>query len=990
MLLERMFKLVLTLMLIFVCGQGVFAQLGTSGLTGTVKDTTGAVIAGVNITVKNKSTGQVREIVSSEDGRFTVTNLPPALYEMTAEAPNFNKVYIDNVSLRVGETVTLTCVLKPGPISDEVVVVDARDAQGVDTTTQQVTAFINDSVIQNLPLNGRNFIELAFLLPGNVPQPAFDLTKLNTLEVASAGQGGRDGNISIDGAENTDDFVGGNLQNFPQDAVREFQIITNQAAADINRTGSSAINIITKSGTNEYHGSAAFFYRGDDLSALPATLDRNIVKSLGRPPFDREQYALSLGGPIKRDRAWFFSAFEYRDQDSISMTGVRDLSSRTIKNSYSGAPLNDLLFLGRVDVQAAPKDRMTLRYALEDDDFLSNTPALRSNRISTAQHRQKALDTYNSVTYNYVRTFSPTLINDFTVQESLFKNDLKPLSTSLNILFPSVVDGGGALVPQATDQNRFQIRDNVSLLTGAHSIKFGFEFQRVRVDFDTDAGRNGSVFLRENFATRDRNGDGKIDDFDIPLSLSEVVTTAVPKLSSDNNYFGFFIQDNWKIRPNFTLNIGLRYDLNTNSTGKDLFDKLNPIVLPFLAPGGRQMDRDNFGPRIGFNWDIFSNGRTSVHGAYGIYYAHPVLLPLDFEQRFDGRNSLIVDRDGSELDDDGNFVRGTATLQNPFVGDIFPFDFGIYAIDNKFEDPIIQQFNFGIRHELIRDLVITIDGIHTFGNKLGISRDVGEVFNPAIGDVTIVSINEPSAKNWYDALFVNVEKRASKRINFIASYTFSKALNYNTDDQFGGNFPVLDPNNIRGEKGHAIFDERHRFSFAGTFSMPWDITLSPIVTIASALPFNINLPSNLDRIPFAQRNAGGRQFKTGRELNAFISQINAGGGVDGDPLPFVRDDLKLGDGFTTLDLRVAKSIKLTERFSIQAIAEAFNLFNVTNVRTTSTNSSGFLSALVRDSTNPNSPGFLRSSTFGAKRSVVGGVFGTGGPRSFQLAVRMNF
>src|SRR5262249_46393688 len=286
--------LILSFFLLSV-GPRIFAQLGTAGISGTVTDPRGAAVAGASITVKNKATGRTRETKTGGDGDYKLQNLPPATYEIRVEASGFAAAVVDNIEVRVGEIPTINLSLKV-PIASETLEISASDAVGVDTTTSQVSSSISDRTLANLPLNGRNFLDLAFLLPGNRPAPNFDPTKTTTIEVSSAGQLGRGGNIAVDGADNNDDVVGGTLQNFPQDGLREFQIIVNRFSAEIGRSASSAINIVTKSGTNDVHGSAAFFFRNSTLSALPATLDRTIVETLGKPDFDREQYAGTLGG----------------------------------------------------------------------------------------------------------------------------------------------------------------------------------------------------------------------------------------------------------------------------------------------------------------------------------------------------------------------------------------------------------------------------------------------------------------------------------------------------------------------------------------------------------------------------------------------------------------------------------------------------------------------------------------------------------------------
>jgi carboxypeptidase family protein/TonB-dependent receptor-like protein len=994
MLSKRILTIAVSLLLLLTAQRGASAQLGTAAITGSVFDTNGAAIGQATVVATNKATGHAREARTSALGLYTLQTLQPTVYELKIKAQGFAEAVIGEVEARVGEVVTVNVTLRAAGAS-ETVEIAASEAQGVDTTTTQVAGFVPGRFVRTLPLNGRNFLDLAFLLPGNSPAPNFDPTKTKTVEITSAGQSGRGGNVAVDGADNNDDFSGGTLQNFPLDAVQEFQIITDQSSAEVGHSGSSAVNVITKSGTNELHGSAAFFFRNARLSALPATLDRQSVRELGRPPFDRQQYAASFGGPIKRDRAWFFGAFEYRNQDAILIAGERRPLSRTITTTFSPAPLGDLLFTARADWQTGQKDRMVFRYALEDDDQVETSISTIPKPINTASHSQKSFNKYHSLVYNYLHTFSPRLANDFVAQYSHFQNRIPKFVDQPELLFPSIADGHGGFIPQATRQRRFQLRDNVSLMAGAHALKFGGEFHRISYRAFYGFFTQGTVLLTEDFATRDRNRDGQINDFDIPVeeAFRAVADSDSNTITYRNNYFAVYAQDNWKLGRGFNVNLGLRYEIETNSKDTDFFDDLSPIARPFLAPGRRRRDRDNLGPRIGFNWSPGSLARTAIHGGFGIYYHRiPVNVTSSFE-RLDSRALRIFVTEGSHMDDGGDFIRGTATLQNPFTGALIPTDFlGLYVIDKNFEHPTVQQFSLGVRHELARDLILSVDGIHTFGTKFFLARPVGAAFDPLIGaDTTIFNI-ESSGKNWYDGLLVSVEKRAAGRLGFLASYTLSKALNYSQDDLNVSIVPVIDPNNFRLEKGPAAGDQRHRFTLAGTVGVPYGVTIAPILTLASSVPFNILLPDGATRVPLLQRNAGARLFRRGSDLNAFIREVNAGGGASGfGALPFVRDDLRLGDRFSSLDLRVQKNFKLSERINLQAIVEAFNLFNVTNIRGFDVESySGFQNALVRDSEDPADRGFLRSSTFGASLQTAGGVFGTGGPRAFQLAVRLSF
>src|SRR5262245_29472486 len=677
----------LTLILSFLLlsfGPRVFAQLGAAGISGAVTDQQGAAVVGANVTVKNKATGQTRKTTSGGDGTYRLQNLPPAVYEIRVEARGFGPAAVDNVEARVGEVPTVNLSLRAAGAS-ETIVISASDAVGVDTSTSQVSSSISDRTLTNLPLNGRNFLDLAFLLPGNRPAPNFDPTKTTTIEVSSVGQLGRGGNIAVDGADNNDDVVGGTLQNLPQDGVQEFQIITNRFSADIGRSASSAINIVTKTGGNDLHGAAGFYFRDDALSGLPATLDRGVVAALGRPSFDREQYSGSLGGPLRRDRLWFFSAFEYRSQDAVVLTGVRDLTQRSVLTSFSPAPLRDTLLTGRGDWQATANNRMAFRYALQRENDIDRG-SLRLP-IGTADNRQQSFNNYQSFIYNLAHTFSPRLLNDFAFHENNFINRIPTFVDNRNELrFPSVQDGGNFRIPQRTRQNRLQFRDNVSWTAGNHALKFGGEFQLLDTDAIFDLFGSGTIFLTEDFPTIDRNGDGRVDDLDIPIALTirSVAPNRPPTVPDvDNNFFAWYAQDDWKVTPRFTLNIGLRYELDTNTKDLSNSSDIFSIVRPFLR-GERRKDKNNFGPRIGFNWNPWGDGKTSIRGGYGIYYDRVVLeVPL-LERLLDGRALPLEVRSGSVLNAGGNFVPGTPTLANPFVGMLVPGAGAVCPLDSRF------------------------------------------------------------------------------------------------------------------------------------------------------------------------------------------------------------------------------------------------------------------------------------------------------------------
>jgi hypothetical protein len=954
------------------------------------------VIADAQVKATQTATSVARETTTNADGLFVFTNLPAGEYEVKFQAAGFSPKQVD-VTLQIGQTETLNTILNLGNIAAIADSITSDPLSAISTESSVVDGVVSKREIESLPLNGRNFLELALLIPGNSPAPNFDPTKSNTVVISSAGQLGRGGNVTVDGADDNDDVVGGQVQNISQDAVQEFQIATNRFSAQLGRSGSSVINVVTKSGTNEYHGSGSVYYRDRALQGLPATFNRGLGQT---PPFDREQYSFTLGGPIKKDRAWFFGSVEYRNQDGAALVGVRDLATRTIKRTFAVAPLNDLLSTERVDWQASASDHLFFRYSLQREDDVAASTLDRA--IGSASQRQASVNNTHSFLANYTRVLNSRNVNSFNFSFSTFFNDIEPVTPGPQLTFPSIQDGASFRVPQGTKQRRLQFSDTFSMIRGNHTLNFGGEIQRVDADFDLRVFQKGRIEMIEDFPDFDRNGDGKADDNDLLFAVtirSGKPTEPLLIPNADSTYFAGFVQDDWRVRPQLTLNVGLRYELDTDVKNISRTSQLNPLILPFLQ-GKRGRDTNNFGPRVGFNYSA-KDGRTSIHGGYGIYYDRITLEIQSLERGLDGRALPIEVRAGPLFYIQGNpfdpvmgqFPPGAPTLANPFTG--FPLvgagAAGINIIDNNMQNPMVQQMNLGIQREFGSHYVLRADYLHNFGTHFIIGRTVGTVINPVVGGPDSVTNLESSVKTKYDGLLLSVEKRFAHRYQFRASYTFSKAFNFANDDQIPFSNGPLNPGNLNLEYGPTPNDQRHRFTFSGVWDLPAGIHLAPIFTLASGVPMDILVPGGGQRIPQLQRNAGGRLFHNGAELNAVLKQINAAGGFGGDPLPLVSDRARFNDSFNSFDLRLSKVFRIGERVKIEPLVEVFNLFNITNVLGFSkSNYSGFSNVLVRDSNDPTSSGFLRSSSFGQPVTTAGGVFGSGGPRAFQFAARVTF
>jgi carboxypeptidase family protein/TonB-dependent receptor-like protein len=1032
---------ILSLGLVVILSIAVSAQLPTSTVNGTVTDPQGQAVAGAKVSVVSQATGAVRETTTDTTGFYSVPNLMPGDYTVRVESRTFAKSEAKNIRLEVGRAFTVDVKLAIAQVG-QVVTVQAEEVQ-VNLTQSEVQGVVEATTIQNIPLNGRNFLELAFLIPGNRPATNFDPTKTNTLEVSSAGAFGRGGNITVDGGDNNDEVVGGTLMNLPEDSVQEFQIATNKFTAEVGRSGSSIINIVTKSGSNAYHGDANIFFRHKALQGLPATFDR----SKPTPHFAREQFGGSAGGPIKKDKAFWFVATEYRNQGHAVQVGARDFTNDSVVSSSASAFLHDYLLDARTDVKLSAKDSFFVRYAFNRSREIANGSL--AQPLGTAANRQASFNRFNSPLANWTRVISPRLVNSLSFHVDWFLNAIPAfspddpvtnpagLAAGNEIRFPRLQDGANFRIPQSTKFNRYQIRENLNWVVGNHTLSFGAEWQHLNTFALFDLFGSGSIFTTENFATQDRNGDGVTDDRDIPIAV--VLQSAAPSRPPivpfyPNSYFGAYVQDDWKVRSNLTINLGLRWESDDVLGQASNLRPCNPIDAPdntcnFVAtvlgdhPG---RDLKQFGPRVGFVWDPLKRGQTVIRGGYGIYYDRVVTeVPL-LEALLNGRILPLGAFNGSTLDVNGNFLPDPTTanivnLEDPFGGGKSVSGIGINHISNNIKHPYVQQLTLGVQHQFGGSWVISADGIHDRGLRSILGRqlrsttstssaiscpngfDPCTITDPLTGRSDQVTEIQSVAKSWYDALLVSLQKRATGgpnlRWGFNANYTLSKSFSYSNDDQIPFNESedkvnlIFRSNDLQLEKGYAPTDERHRFVFSGVFEVPWKVTISPIWTYSSHVPMDSRIPALSARLPVIRRNALGRDIANGAQLNAAIDSWNSlpvCSGVNQIPclaldpntglpetLSHVDPNLKFGDNFNSLDLRLTKVFTLPREQQLRFITEVINLFNITNIR-------GF--------NNNNYSGFNNdiTSNLGQPVATAGGFFGSGGARAFQFALRYTF
>jgi hypothetical protein len=1046
------------------------AQLPDGSLEGIVKDPRGNVVQGARVVATDERQGSVREGKTNTDGSFVVSNLAPGTYNVVLTSSGFAEVRYNSVQIDPGKVTTLDTMLTIAAATTSVGVSAAR--QEVDATQSMLQGQIESSTIQSLPLNGRNFLELAYLIPGNRPAPNFDPTKTNTLEISSAGGYGRGGNILVDGADNNDEVVGGTLSNFPEDSIAEFQIATARFTAEVGRSGNSIVNIVTRSGTNHTHGSAFIFERNRHLQGLPATFDR----SQPTPRFDREQMGGSIGGPFWKDKLFYFSSLEYRDQNAALQTGTRIFTDAPygetpfyghIINTAAPAPLRDLLLSNRVDFHLNENDLFSLRYSYNHSTDTAQATAAQATPFSTAAERQNALNHFNSPVLNWTRIIGSKMTNDLSVHYDNFYNDIPPFAQNASttnpelgltneLLFPDLADGANFNLPQATHMDRYQFREAFTAALGQHTLHAGAEFQHYKVDGLINVFGSGSVILVSDFGFQDLNGDGVVNDLDIPVavgihSTAPVIPVPLPKITND--YTGLYLQDDWRVSPRLTLNLGLRWEYDSDATGQGAAhqpcaslaaEPTKPCTwMANVLPLHKDPDSKDFGPRVGFVFDPFGAGKTVVRGGYGIYYDRVILEAGSKELVQNDRALTVTQYGGSSCVIPGvpapaalgncfapgaQFAPGSPTIATAFTGPHETGGVGIVALGANSHHPLFQQFSLGVQQQVGSDWLINADGLHVFGSRELIGsllrsttstspyiqcpgdNQLCLITDPLSGITDSVTILDSSAKSWYDGLLMSVSRRSGHvgklGYDLNLSYTLSKTFDYSDDDQLeNGNEDeqvnlVEGTSGLRKEKGYALTDERHRITVYGEAKLPWGFRLAPLYTFGSGVAADTFLPGTANisgasgsRLPILPRNALAREIKNSGQLNAVIDTWNALPSCPGTypcnaggPVAHVPAGINFFSPFSSLDLRLRKDVRLHDAVTLSLLGEGFNMFNEVNVR--GTNNSNFSGRNI--SIGPLTSGSPVQANFYQADTIAGGFFGSGGPRAFQFAARLEF
>lgn len=953
-------------------------QMQTSGqVIGTVTDPSGAAVAGANITLVDEATDQSRKATTDQTGSFVFLAVVPGTYDLSVQAAGFAGATAKRMVVLVGQTTSQPFQLTVSGTTQQVTVSGA--APLIQTNTSDVGGVLDRQEIAALPLKNRDFTDLALLVPQVVRTPPIDPTKTRIGEISVAGTGGRQSNLFIDGFEDFDFVVGGVGYDVSPEAIQEFHVVTNNFSAEQARSVGAVVNMIERSGSNDLHGDAFYFFRNQALTA------RDFFQT-EKSEYRRQQQGATIGGPIKRDKIFVFGAFEdHRELD----TGI--INTRGVYPQLDGnvpLPFRRDLVTAKMDVVTSDNNRFFYRFNLDNFNAAENVGGIR-----VRSNGETNLTNVQAHAFSDTYILGPTKLNTVGFQFFRYSNSLEPFSAEPEQQRPDLITGRRTGDPQATIEKRFQFVDDFSWTVGKQNIKFGGEYHHVEGSATFSFAPQGSF----HFFT-DAPLDAQFADLLIQAGCS---TPDCLLGTASSGVVGLYVQDDIKVAPGFTLNLGLRWDYFTNENNRN-FDGALGLLVP---KGSRSSDKNNFAPRFGFAYDPFNNGKFVLRGGYGLYYQNINFLTSLLEKGFDGRNI------GYRV----LFNPGGIDVNDPYPGltpeQIHAMFFGppvnpLIALDNNIRTPYFQYSTAGIQWSFHPEWVLSVTGVHTLGIKglLSYNINVDPSFNtatpgaPLCQKFTQAVCSQFGVVPWaqngdhlhYNALVLALTKSMSKRFSVNSSYTYSKAENQYDDPTGAGNSLLSSPFNLRADYGPAQTDQRHRFIFSGIldpsglppfFGKGWEISL--ISTFSTPLPYDIIEASPAPdgstpvRPPGLTRNNGARGSQT-----QVLQSINAYRATQGlAPIDRPLDPLSLNTRDT--DLRLSKTFAIRERFKVKLQAEAFNLLNSANFISNSGNAgnAGFGFSGVN--------GVADSDQIGLPSSTQGAL-GSGGPRSFQFSAKLSF
>jgi hypothetical protein len=969
---KRLALLFFALALVCLSTTAIFAQVtATATLQGTVTDKSGAVIPGADVKITNKQTGEVRSAPSSGAGLYTFNLLPAGTYEVRVSVKGFSTAAFENVELAVGRTTTIDAQMTPSAQA-ETVTVEAAGAALVDTVKTDVSLAVTPAQVQELPLNGRDFANLALLAPGARPVSSYDPTKNRIAVFATNGSSGRNVNVTVNGIDDKDGTVGGPVMQLPLEAIQEFNISTQRFSAANGRSEGAAVNLITKSGTNNFHGSIYFFDRDQAFDTLNYFEQASGVKA----PFSRQQFGGSIGGPVQKDKTFLFFALERsREQTSVNALPAAYADAQALANinlpygikvipvQTIATPYYDWRYNGRVDHHINEKNTFSASYSNQ------NNTGLNDQSSSTSDGSQNNFTDNQLIIANasWNSVLSPTVVNSATVGYQYWHNliDTNPFLT--NATFPNLAVGTNPNVPQESVQRKWQFRDDVAITHGKHSFKTGFDYlwePQLGGFFITDLTPVISFF--DDPTTILSNTAKYPQGLATPGAVSGITqaTTGNSYFYEQGKMFGVYFQDDWKVNRRVTINLGLRWDKDFDlNGGKQQANARSYLYLKQIgSPYAQSLPHDdnkNFSPRFGLAWDLTGAGKHVVRFGYGLYFGQTFInIPLFMEQQANptifSTTSFTSPGPGdphASVLPNGQLLSawrfGIDPLPPQAPGGVnLPANATGQMVDPNYRNPYSEQWNGGYSWQVTSDSVIEAEYVHT----LGLHESKTIVLNPTVNGVRyttplfqaaglplIAGIRDYMSigRSRYDAMNLSYRKRFSRHFSANAAYVLSKGQAYNGNSSAFGNSPTDEFNWFAAhDYGPTPADERHRITFSGIFNLPWGIEFAPIMQWATARPYNAT-----EGITDVFAQGSGVAATHAIVLNSDPTNLTATVGYSAAqlqaciaantcqqlPYNFLR-----GEDFFQLDARFSKMFTFKERMHLQLIFQAFDMTNRAN------------------------------------------------------------
>jgi len=880
----------------------VFGQVTASGsIAGTVKDKNQAAISNASVTIINKSTGLSRNTTTNENGEYRVDLLPAGRYDIKVSATGFGDVAVENSEVLVGKSNNFDFTMEPG-VQTASVTVTAGEGELVSREKTDVSLNITPRDVEDLPLNGRDLGNLAYLAPGAKPVDSYDPTKRRISVFGINGSSGRNVNVTVNGIDNKDNTVGGPVMQFPLEAIQEFVISTARFSAVNGRSEGAAVNVVTKSGSSDYHGSVFYFLRDKKFNASEVSPSNQSIKS--KPPFNRKQWGGSVGGPLHLPRfgeggssyyrtgskTFFFFALE-RQNEATSIPVDSDAFNELTLVQFLGArpatalptPYKDWRINARIDHTFSSKHNMFLVYNDQSNIGLNDQA---NGRVDLTQGN---FTKNRLILSNFVLNSSLTsnTVNAFTAGYQYWNNLIDSEQKTTTFTFPTGIGfGTNVNVPQQSYQIKYQFKDDLSISRGNHTFRTG-------VDYLWEPKLGGffefNPTLEIDFTDRPSAIVAKPQGFSTPGLVGGMTATA------GNPYFdlpggakmlGFYFQDDWKARRNLTINLGLRWDKDFNLIGTKAQERsrtylaLKAINHPAAASLPKDDSRD-FSPRVGFAWDIGASGKHILRGGYGLYYGQTFLnIPLFMIQQINPTIFVSVFSLSQSDPCPPSCVPGTnIALANwrfgvdplptiPPPPTQLPNNSTGRIMDPDYQNPLTQQWNAGYAWQLNSYSVLEFEythilGLHesktvninptrfmfldSAGNEISsrpLTAALTAAHQPILGRI---DLEQSAGRSRYDGMNISYRRRLHKSLTVNATYTLARALAYNGNSAAFRN-RAWDPFNFFApyELGPTPNDSRHRFSMGSVVNLPGGFQVAPIVQWESARPYTSGYSGAVD------------------------------------------------------------------------------------------------------------------------------------------------